>query len=210
MLAELAAGVLAVHRPHPVRVAVDGVDGAGKTTLAEELGTLLTAAGRSVVRASVDGFHQPRADRYRRGRHDPDGFYLDSYGYDRFRAELLEPLGPGGSRRYRTAVFDHQTDRSVEKEQATAPADAVLVVDGIFLHRPELRDHWDHSILLLADFTTTFARMAVRDGCPVDPAEVANRRYVLGQRHYLDRCRPAELADRVVRNDDLASPVLLR
>jgi uridine kinase len=38
------------------RVAIDGVDGAGKTHLADELALLLGAAGRPTIRASVDGF----------------------------------------------------------------------------------------------------------------------------------------------------------
>ena len=43
------------------RVAIDGVDGAGKTTFAEELADILRMLPREVIRASVDGFHHPRA-----------------------------------------------------------------------------------------------------------------------------------------------------
>jgi uridine kinase len=42
-------------------VAIDGVDSAGKTTFADEFAFTL-------VRASVDGFNNSRAIRYRRGR----------------------------------------------------------------------------------------------------------------------------------------------
>jgi hypothetical protein len=41
-----------------VRVAIDGVDGVGKTTLADELVAPLQLLGRDVIRASIDGFHQ--------------------------------------------------------------------------------------------------------------------------------------------------------
>ena len=41
-------------RYHP-RVAIDGVDGAGKTTLPDELAPVIEGAGRGVVRASIDG-----------------------------------------------------------------------------------------------------------------------------------------------------------
>ena len=34
-------------------------------------------------------------------------------------------------------------------------------------------------------FDETFRRMAVRDGCPPDPADPANARYLEGQRLYL-------------------------
>jgi len=35
VIADIAVPVAAVHRRHPVRVAIDGVDAAGKTTLAD-------------------------------------------------------------------------------------------------------------------------------------------------------------------------------
>lgn len=62
-------------------VGVDGVDGVGKTTFADELGDALRARGREVVRSSADGFHHPRSVRYRLGRSSPEGFYRDSYNY---------------------------------------------------------------------------------------------------------------------------------
>ncbi len=77
----LITRILAFDLPHPVRVAIDGVAGSGKTTLANDLAPLCANAGRDVVRASIDGFHRPRAERYRRGSESPDGFYEDSFDY---------------------------------------------------------------------------------------------------------------------------------
>lgn len=207
----LAALAARVPQPagRPVLVGVDGVDGAGKTVLADELAAVLRAGGRTVVRASVDGFHRPRAERYARGRSSPEGFYLDSYDYDVLRRELLEPFAAGGSRRYRTAVRDVTTDRALDRAAATAPDDAALVVDGIFLHRPELAPWWDLSVFLSVPFAVTYARMAVRDGCPADPGDPANTRYLEGQRLYLRSVDPARRATVVVDNTDPAAPVLV-
>jgi uridine kinase len=68
------------NREQIFRVAVDGVDGVGKTTFADKLSSAIERIGRPVIRASVDGFHNPRELRYRRGRASPEGFYLDSGG----------------------------------------------------------------------------------------------------------------------------------
>jgi len=189
------------------RVAVDGVDGAGKTTFADELGDLLTQRGTYVVRASIDGFHRPRADRWVRGRHSPEGYYLDSYDYPRVRAELLDPLGAGGDRRIRRAVHDVATDQPVATGVETVPRDGVLVVDGIFLHRSELRDVWDLSVFLAVPTEVALQRCAARDG--TSPAPGANRRYVEGQRIYLEACRPADLATLTIDNTDLTAPDIL-
>jgi uridine kinase len=190
----------------PVLVGVDGADGAGKTTFADELAGELRREGRDVARVSVDGFHRARQERYRQGRHSPEGFWADSYDYDALRREVLEPFAPGGSRRFRRAVRDVATDTPLHLPREVGTDRTVLVVDGIFLHRDELAAWWDFSVYLDVDFAETFARMAVRDGCPPDPTHPANARYIEGQRRYLAACRPASRATVVVDNRDLAHP----
>jgi hypothetical protein len=62
----IAARIGSMTPPHPLRMAIDGIDAAGKTTLADELAELLAPLDRPVIRASVDSFHRPRDERYRR------------------------------------------------------------------------------------------------------------------------------------------------
>jgi uridine kinase len=202
-----------VRRRYPagrVVIAVDGLDGAGKTVFADGLAEVFAEAGDAVFRAGIDGFHRPRAERYERGRRSPEGFYRDSYDYATFRRVLLDPFRDGaqtaGTTGFQLAAFDVARDAPVESQWVTAPRDAVLVVDGIFLHRPELQDLWDWSIWLDAPFTTTYARMALRDGCDPDPDAPSNARYRQGQQLYLDEARPREAASVVVDNADLAHP----
>jgi uridine kinase len=177
LLRRLADLITGIERPHPVRVAIDGVDGAGKTTLADELVPHVEGLGRPVIRASIDGFHRPRAARYRRGPDSPEGFYHDSFDHDALRAELLDPLGPGGDRRYRRAVFDWRADAPLGEPQRDAPADAVLLFDGIFCQRPELIHHWDLRIFLDVGFDETLRRMAVRDRTSTSSLKEMERRF---------------------------------
>lgn len=195
----------------PVRVAVDGVDGAGKTTFADELAAVLRADGRHVLRASVDGFHRPAAQRYRRGRRSPEGFFHDAFDLDALRRVLLDPLGPDatGPRRVRTSVHDLTTDTDPGTPWREVPAATLLLVDGVFLHRDELVGTWDTSVWLEVPFAETYARMAVRDGCPPDPLDPANARYRQGQLLYLAACSPADRAALVVDNTDLDAPRVL-
>src|SRR5262249_48623606 len=127
--------------------------------------------------------------------------------------QLLAPLGPGGSRRYRTAVFDFRTDAPVDAPLQEAPADAVLLFDGVFLLRSGLRTHWDFSIFVEADFATTVARAELRDRALFGDAAAVRRRYetryVPGQRIYLESERPRTRASVVVVNDDPAHPTLV-
>jgi uridine kinase len=189
-------------------VAVDGVDGAGKTTFADELVTHLEELGTSTVRASVDGFHRPRRERHRRGRRSPEGFFLDSHDLDAFRARLLDPLRPGGDLRIVRAIHDVDRDRALHLDAEPVAQGTVLVVDGIFLHRSELGEYWHHSVFLEVPFEISLARVADRDGTDADVQAPSNRRYVEGQRLYLRSCRPQRHASFVVDNTDLAAPIL--
>jgi uridine kinase len=189
-----------------VRVGVDGVDGVGKTVFAAELGSALRELGRPVVNVSLDGFHHPRSVRYRRGRHSPEGFWLDSYDYLSFSEHVLGPFGPGGSRRYRSAVHDVVTDDPVDSDWQNAPVGAVLVVDGLFVHRDELWGVWDFSVFLHAPFAVTAARLAERDGTHPDPAHPSIARYVEGQRLYFAACAPWRRADLIIDNSDILRP----
>jgi uridine kinase len=209
LLERLADLIAARRQAHPVRVAVDGVDAAGKTSLADELVGPLTVRGRTVVRASVDGFHRPRVDRHRRGELSAEGYYHDSFDYPALRANLLDPLGPGGTRRYRTATFDLRTDQPRVEPSVLAPADAVLIVDGVFLLRPELRDAWDLRIFLDVPFQETLRRAAARDRALFGTARAVKeryrQRYIPAQRHYLATAQPQRVADVVIDNHDPAA-----
>jgi uridine kinase len=206
----LATLVLQVEKSHPVRVGIDGPDAAGKTTLAEELVGPIEARGRPVIRASVDGFHNRAAVRHRRGAGSPEGFYRDSFDYAALAASLLIPLGPGGSRQYRTAVFDHRTDSEVQVSSRVAEANTVLLFDGVFLLRPELAGYWDLTVFVGASFETTLARAERRDAAlfgGVDGVRERYReRYIPGQRLYYAEARPQERADVVIDNDDPRNP----
>jgi uridine kinase len=209
VLNKLADAVLALPAGGIRRVGVDGVDGAGKSVFADELTLVLEQRGARVIRASVDGFHNPRPVRYRLGRDSPEGFFRDSYDYDRMRALLLEPLAPTGNRRFRRATYDVQTESPIDAPGEYADAGAILVVDGIFLHRPELRASWDYSIFLDVDFATSVGRVARRDGTAPEPGAASNRRYVEGQQLYLAECAPRVHASVVIDNRDLDAPRLV-
>lgn len=210
VLDEVADVVTAIVGIEIVRVGIDGIDGAGKTMFADELADVVRERGRSVIRASVDGFHNPRDVRYRKGRYSAEGYYRDSFDYDRLREVLLDPLSPDGSRRYVAAVHDVATDQPIEMEERIATAGSVLVCDGIFLHRRELAGYWDCSVFLDVEREVANERMAQRDGTSAESADGQNPRYVEGQRIYLETCQPSRVATIVIDNNVLDRPRIIR
>lgn len=210
VLAGLALAIVEQESSRRLVIAIDGVDGAGKTVLARELADML-APHPEVSRASIDGFHHPRAQRYARGR-TAESFYRDSYDHGAIRTLLVEPFRAGAP--WRRAVYDVQRETPVEAPpEPGSGRSAVLLVDGIFLHRPELDDLWDASIWVEVPFEVSVPRGNARfgevDAKGADPASEGNARYVGGQRLYLADVDPVTRATWVLDNTDLAAPVLL-
>jgi uridine kinase len=193
-----------------VIVGVDGVDGSGKTAFADSLAGVFAEDGSAVYRASMDDFHRPRSERYALGRRSPEGFYRDSYDEATFRRVLIDPFRDtpqtSGTAGFQLAAFDLARDAPVDARWTTAPKDAVLVVDGIFLNRPSLAEIWDETIWLDVPWDIAYARMAARDGIDPDPEAPSNARWRGGMQLYLDEVHPREAASVVIDNSDLAHP----
>lgn len=210
MVRTLSGRIAAMSGAHPIRVAVDGIDAAGKTMLADELAAALRAQGRPVIRASIDGFHRPRRDRHQRGSTSPEGYYLDSFDYPALREALLVPLGPAGSRRYRRAVFDFRNDCPLHPPLEEAPEEAVLLLDGVFLLRPELDAFWDYCIFVEVPFDVALRRAEQRDLALFGTADAVRarylERYIPGQRIYFAVAHPQERADVIIHNEPLDDP----
>jgi uridine kinase len=212
-LAILARRIMEIDLPHPVRVAIDGPDAAGKTVLADELAVLLERSGRPVIRASIDGFHRPRSERLVRGPESPEGYFFDSFDYPTVRSALLDPLGPDGSRSFRRRAFDFRKDESVAAPVEVAAGGSILLFDGVFLLRRELVDSWDFSIFVSVPFSETQRRAVERDLELLGSAEAVRHRYAVryvpGQQLYYSRERPQRRADVVMDNTDPAHPRLI-
>lgn len=209
VLVDLLSMMLSVRPGERAVVAVDGPDGVGKTRLVGELVALAPhVAGRQLLAVGIDGFHRPRSERHAHGS-TPETFYRDSYDYEAFRRSVLRPFREGGA--ITPAVWDVVADAAVHPDPVEASADALLVVEGIFLRRPELAQEWDASCLVTAPESITvprgnarFPHLADAD----DPAHPANERYVVGQRLYRQQARlfpPTWIVD----NSDLARPELV-
>ncbi|WP_342737394.1 uridylate kinase [Bradyrhizobium sp. B117] len=210
ILEKLATRLLRVSLGRPVRVAIDGRTASGKTTLADEIASRVRSKGCPVIRTSIDGFHRPRAERYARGRYSAEGYYYDARDLAAVKTLLLAPLGPKGNRLYRTQSFDLENDLPIGQEPQLAPANAILIVDGTFLQRPELRDDWDVTIFVKTSEQTSEHRGVTRDAVHLGDEVIARRLYAERYRPAFDLyerlCAPEKNADALFLNEDFQRP----
>jgi len=138
--------------------------------------------------------------------------YYDARDLAAIVALLLAPLGPGGDRQYRTASFDLDADRPIEQQPQTAVEDAILIVDGTFLQRPELTRHWDVTVFVRTSAEISEARGLGRDMQHLGGEEAARNLYANRYRPayalYERLCEPERHCDVIIDNDDLVHPQL--
>lgn len=208
-LDEIAATAVRLTPTARALIGIDGEDGSGKTMFARNLARQAARSGRPTVIVHLDDFLNPSAVRHARGRSSPDGFWLDTYNYDAFRSGVLAPLMPGGNGRYRARSYDPRVDRTVLSSPMPSPQDALIIVEGMFLHRDGLAQVWDLSVFLDVPFTETVRRMAERDGSSADPTDRSLNRYIAGQQIYFSHAKPWDRATVVVDNTDFEQPRII-
>ncbi len=185
VVAEIADEILHNYATGRTLVAVDGREGSGQAEFADGLVHALNTAGTTAARLPMEAFATSAEDAYR-----------DGFGYDDFRTTAVQPFRSG------EAVLPELRDRVAPPGLPDElPADAVLVVDGVFLNRPEISGIWKHSIWLQVPQAQTEERL--RDaGLPPEDIERARA----AQSRYRAQLDPTEKADTLVDNSDPEHP----
>ncbi|MEU5694210.1 uridine kinase [Actinosynnema sp. NPDC020468] len=201
LLTDLAARIHAL-RPGRLKVAVDGLSAAGKTSFGHELAHHLTRHGRDVHRAALDDFKQPWRDRHLYDRFTGEGYYRNAYDLAAVRELLLGPFTRGEP--VALTSIDPLTQVDHRAVTTTTTDTAVLLLDGMFAFRPELDDHWDFRIWLEVTPETSLERARRRDG----DDELHRHRYLPAARLYLAEVDPVRRADVIIDNTAYERPEL--
>lgn len=210
LLRELRDEVRQHYRAGRVILAVDGIDGSGTAPFADGLAEVFAEQGTAVFRAAIDGFHRPRAERDARGIGTPEGFYRDAYDYATFIRVLIDPFRDGAQTAAATGIqlsyWDVEREAPVEARWVTGPEDAILIVDGVFLNRPELRRLWNWSVWLDVPVNVAYERVALREGTSPDLFAPRGRRYREGYELYAHDADPVARASAIIDNVDPERP----
>lgn len=174
-------------------VAIDGRHGAGQREFAEALAQTLRTRGSKVFHAHMDDFFHPRAVREKAGWLDGKAHYRSAYDYSLFRRVLVDPFHTGGSTGFVLTGFDEVRDQPVfQPKWMSAGPDAILIVDGVFLHRPELSGLWNYSVWLSTPLAAADEPEAARDAA----SDVV----------YLAATKSSEAATTIIDNQDPENP----
>jgi uridine kinase len=199
---------------HRLRVAIDGLTAAGKTSLGHELARGLSLRGRPVLRASLDDFKRPWSERHLYDRESGEGYYRNAFDREAACRLLLDPSDPTGDGLVALCSIDPITQIDHSAVKSAMPANGVLIVDGVFSYRPEINDYWDLRIWLEIDAELSVGRGIERDRemeGSVEAAEALHRdRYLVGELLYIEEVDPRSFVEVIVDNTDFDSPRLIR
>ena len=185
VVAEVANEIVHNYGSGRTLVAVDGRKGSGQAAFADGLVEALNASGVAAARLSMEAFAT-----------DADDVYRDGFDYDDFRRTAVAPFRSG------EAVVPELRDRVAPPGLPDdLPANAVLVVDGVFLNRPEISGIWKYSIWLQVSQEETERRLR-ESGAEDDDVERAR----VGQSRYRSHLDPTAKATTLIDNRDPEHP----
>lgn len=192
----------------PLTCFFTGVDTAGKTELTESLAVYLKERGEAVQIIHVDDFHFPRRHRYAGDHDEATKYYNQSFDVITLVERVFRPLRQDHELHTELTVLDLKTDRYDKSVKYEVPANGIVLVEGVFLMRQELRQFSDLVVFLDIPFEEMLVRSAQRD-VPDQGEQVLDKyrtKYQPAQASYLEMHDPWDLADVIIDNAVWSAP----
>ncbi|MBR4224446.1 MAG: uridine kinase [Oscillospiraceae bacterium] len=178
---------------------IDGLGGAGKSTISEGLRAELESRGIMAVLLHIDDFIHTRSIRYDERFPEWECYYDIQWRYD-YINDTIAALKACKGGDVRIELYDKDND-SYYTDTVTVGGKTVIVVEGIFLQRKEYRGSFDYMVYIDIPEEERLRRVLSRDtyiGSEKDITAKYENRYFPAERRYVDEYRPAETADYVI------------
>ena len=179
-------------------IGIDGLGGSGKSMYAYKLQRQLEGS----VILHLDDFVHKKKVRYNKNYEEWYCYYHLQWRYDYLIQKLLLPLKSGLDVNETIEVYNRETD-SYTLRKIEIPVGTTVIIEGVFLQRPELRPYFESVIYLELDKETRLKRISDRDIYMGDKKEIAlkyEQRYFPAEEKYIEQCNPLALAD-IVENE---------
>ncbi len=184
-----------------VIVGIDGLGGAGKSTVSELLLARLKSDGNNIILLHIDDFIHTRAVRYNSDYAPWECYYNLQWRYDYLIKEIIEPVRAGLEVNKDIELYNKDNDTYIT-EHLNIPVGSIVIIEGVFLQRSEIRHVFDYMIYMDISEETRLSRVLRRDGYignEDDIREKYENRYFPAERHYVSTCSPQLNADFIVK-----------
>lgn len=181
-------------------IGIDGLGGAGKSTISQSISDLLKGERLSVIVLHIDDFIHTRSVRYNGDYEEWECYYKLQWRYDYLLDEIIFPIKKGNSITKKVELYDKDNDRYYLYE-VDAPVGSIVIIEGVFLQRKELCGVFDYMIYIDIPEEVRLTRVLRRDGYIGDDNQIKlkyDNRYFPAERHYVRECAPVQNADFVI------------
>jgi uridine kinase len=184
-----------------VLVGVSGIDGSGKGFVSARLADALMARSLETAVVNIDPWLSPPSVRF--GEVDPGAhFYRHAFDFGPLFEAVVRPLRAHRRLHIETTLSGEFGDPFLQRYDYE-DVDVVLL-EGIFLFRRDLREEYDLRVWIETSFETALARALLRgqEGLPRDETVRAYEKiYFPAQRHHFLMDDPKGAADLTYDND---------
>lgn len=186
------------NKNRPLIVGIDGLSGAGKTTLAKKIEQEIINNNCQVVTFHLDDHIVERNKRYKTVHDEWYEYYYLQWDVKSLTTNLFEQLHNSCNNIF-LPFYDNFSD-STSTKQIRVASDSIVLIEGIFIQRQHWRGFYDFIIFLDCPHELRYERALNRDSYIGNYQARLNkyqRRYWLGEKHYLDTVKPIKMADLV-------------
>jgi len=185
---------LAGHGANRLVIGLDGLSRSGKTTYVKSLLDWLDDHHQELFVFHLDDHIEPRSKRYNTGNEEWYEYYYNQWNVDYLRENLFGKAH--SENEIELPYYDPESD-SQTLGRVRISNQCVIIIEGVFLQRPEWRDNLDFVIYLDCPREIRFQREGESTRSNIDKFR---NRYWKAEDFYLESVRPQDLADIIVKN----------
>ena len=164
----------------PYIIGINGIDCAGKTTLAKDLSGQLKQSGIKNQIFHIDDFNNPKVEN------------------ETYRAFASGNWNENDFDRYYESIIDFQKAREAVEEAAAI--NEIVIVEGIFIFRSQLNHIFNYRIYLEVDAAIALTRFEQRRRLQGDvrPVEIFEDIWVRAHNRYVSEVNPRQISDLII------------
>jgi len=190
--------------PGVFTIGVSGIDASGKGFVSRLLQSELEKQNLKVANINIDPWQNPLTVRLQ--KEDPArNFYNNVFRWDDFFSQLILPLKKTGSIYLETRLIRTDADEYYPFTYHLHKPD-ILLIEGIFLFKRELLEHYDFTIWIDCSFETGLRRAIVRNSENLSEEQLTRDYriyYYPAQRYHFQKDDPRSAASIVYNNDEI-------
>lgn len=177
-------------------IGIDGLGGAGKSTISEEIYQYLKDKGYHTILLHIDDFIHIREVRYNSAYPEWHCYYNLQWRFDYFRS-VIDEIKKNTEDYIDIDLYNKDEDTYYQQRFAIND-NMIIIVEGIFLQRKEYHNIFDYVVYLDIPEDIRLQRVLKRDTYIGDEQQIIDkyeRRYFPAQHKYLEECQPQKNAN---------------